>query len=386
MAYIVLARKKRPVSFDSVIGQRHITETLKKAIEKNRVAHAYIFSGTRGVGKTSTARILARAMNCEQGPTPEPCGVCGSCRDIASGVSINVQEIDGASNNSVNDIRELRSNIRYSSMDGGYRIYVIDEVHMLTREAFNALLKTLEEPPEKVIFIFATTEPSKIPDTIVSRTQRYDFRRVSDELIFSHLVEVCDQEEMEYDSSAVKVVAAKADGSVRDSLSLLDQIRSFCGDERITEEAVRSVLGLISKDTFSRLMKSFDDSAPGEAVSLLREVLKTGYDLDDFIGGFQEYLRGILTESVTASEGAEGSGFSVVDILRMSEMVREAEYRLKHTNFPVFLVETLLIRLAYMDEAVTISSLIQDIESDSGATAVKKDTGDAGAKKKVKRG
>ena len=198
MSYVVFARKWRPLTFEDVVGQEHITETLKKAIEKDRVAHAYIFTGTRGVGKTTTARILARALNCEKGPTPTPCGVCDACKNIMSGSSFDVIEIDGASNNSVDDIREIRDNVHYSSMGGKYRIYVIDEVHMLSKPAFNALLKTLEEPPPQVIFIFATTEPQKIPATIQSRCQRYDFRRISTEQIVGRLSRICADEHIDF--------------------------------------------------------------------------------------------------------------------------------------------------------------------------------------------
>jgi DNA polymerase-3 subunit gamma/tau len=238
MSYVVFARKWRPLTFEDVVGQEHITETLKKAIEKDRVAHAYIFTGTRGVGKTTTARILARALNCENGPTPNPCGVCGACKNIMSGSSFDVIEIDGASNNSVEDIREIRDNIHYSSMGGKYRIYVIDEVHMLTKSAFNALLKTLEEPPPQVIFIFATTEPQKIPATIQSRCQRYDFRRISTEQIVERLTKICADENIAFSSGALTILARKAEGSMRDALSLLDQVCSFC-QESIGEKDVR---------------------------------------------------------------------------------------------------------------------------------------------------
>ncbi len=205
MAYLVFARKWRPLAFEDVVGQAHITDTLKRAIEKDRVAHAYIFTGTRGVGKTTTARIMARALNCDNGPTTEPCGTCNSCQAVINGNSFDVMEIDGASNNGVDQIRELRDNIGYTSMGGKYRIFVIDEVHMLSTGAFNALLKTLEEPPEKVIFIFATTEPHKIPDTIHSRCQRFDFRAISEEQIGGHLKKICTKESINFDLSFIWV-------------------------------------------------------------------------------------------------------------------------------------------------------------------------------------
>ena len=282
MSYIVFARKWRPKTFDDVVGQEHITNTLKKAIEKNRVAHAYIFSGTRGVGKTTTARILARALNCEKGPTPEPCGECTNCKNILSGSSFDVLEIDGASNNGVDDIRELRDNIGYSSMGGNNRIFVIDEVHMLTKSAFNALLKTLEEPPKNVIFIFATTEPQKIPATIHSRCQRYDFRRISVEQVLGRLVHICESEKIAFEKSALTLVARKAEGSMRDALSLLDQVYSFC-QENITEKEVRTVLGLVETEVYERIMDSISSKDPAPALKTVQDILYQGFDLQEFI-------------------------------------------------------------------------------------------------------
>jgi DNA polymerase-3 subunit gamma/tau len=253
MSYLVFARKWRPLTFDDVVGQEHVTGTLKKAIEKNRIAHAYIFSGTRGVGKTTTARILARALNCDKGPTPDPCGTCDSCKGVVSGSSFDVLEIDGASNNSVDDIRQLRENVGYSAMGGKYRIFVIDEVHMLSKAAFNALLKTLEEPPPGVIFIFATTEPQKIPATIHSRCQRYDFRRIVPEQILERLEKICTTETISYEKAALMLIARKADGSMRDALSLLDQVCSYC-PERLAEQEVRLVLGLVGMEVYAKIM------------------------------------------------------------------------------------------------------------------------------------
>lgn len=360
------------MTFEEVVGQEHITETLKKAIEKNRVAHAYIFTGTRGVGKTTTARILARALNCEKGPTPAPCGVCDSCKNIINGSSFDVIEIDGASNNSVEDVRELRDNIHYSSMSGKYRIYVIDEVHMLSKSAFNALLKTLEEPPPNVIFIFATTEPQKIPATIQSRCQRYDFRRIATEQIVKQLARICADERIAFDQQALALLGRKADGSMRDALSLLDQVYSY-SQEHIGETQVRSVLGLVDAEVYGSLMEAIKAKNPGPVLQAVQDVLYRGFDLQEFVVGFEEYLRTLLfssiphvldnphidlsAEAIRAVTGA--LGFSERTLLRMAEIVRKAEQELKWSAFPRFSVEIALLKLVYLDSTVSIEMLLE---------------------------
>jgi DNA polymerase-3 subunit gamma/tau len=373
MSYLVFARKWRPRTFDDVVGQEHITDTLKKAIEKDRVAHAFIFSGTRGVGKTTTARILARALNCENGPTPTPCGECTSCKDILGGSSFDVLEIDGASNNSVNDIRELRENVGYSSMGGKYRIFVIDEVHMLSNAAFNALLKTLEEPPKNVIFIFATTEPQKIPATIHSRCQRYDFRRISAEHILERLVHICDKEGIAYERGGLMLVARKADGSMRDGLSLLDQVYSFCQDN-LSESKVRSVLGLVGMEVYNRVMDAIEAKNGAAVLSVVQEVLYQGFDLQEFLSGMQEHLRNLLFARIpdalagrgndldpqaAAQFAASSSRFAEGDLLRMTEITRKTEHELKWSAFPRFAVETMLLKLVYLDRTVSIEQMIK---------------------------
>ncbi|MGE5855121.1 MAG: DNA polymerase III subunit gamma/tau, partial [Syntrophaceae bacterium] len=230
MEYLVLARKWRPQVFEDVVGQDHVITTLRNAIRLGRVAHAFIFSGPRGVGKTSVARILAKALNCEKGPSEIPCNACANCREITEGSSMDVREIDGASNRGIDEIRELRENVKFSPSSSRYKIYIIDEVHMLTKEAFNALLKTLEEPPEHVMFIFATTEVHKVPATILSRCQRFDFRRISIEEIMTRLRYIAGEEKVTIDEDALMVIAKKGDGSLRDSQSIFDQVRSFCGN------------------------------------------------------------------------------------------------------------------------------------------------------------
>jgi DNA polymerase-3 subunit gamma/tau len=369
---LVFARKWRPLTFDDVVGQEHITATLKKAIEKDRVAHAYIFTGTRGVGKTTTARILARALNCDKGPTPAPCGVCEPCKNIINGSSFDVLEIDGASNNSVDDIREIRDNVRYSSMGGKYRIYVIDEVHMLSKSAFNALLKTLEEPPKNVIFIFATTEPQKIPATIHSRCQRFDFRRISIEQITARLEYICKAENIAYDHSALLLVGRKAEGSMRDGLSLLDQVYSYSQD-KIDEAAVRSALGIISNEIYDTVMTAVAAKDPQPVLAAVEDILSRGFDLSEFTGGLLDYVRTMLFSRVPAirdnpridlAPGAQealtkyADAFPEATLLRMAEIIRKTENELKWSSFPRFLVELMLLKLVRMDETVSIETLL----------------------------
>jgi len=372
MSYLVFARKWRPKTFDDVIGQAHITDTLKKAIEKNRIAHAYIFSGTRGVGKTTTARILARALNCEKGPTATPCGTCESCKGIISGSSFDVLEIDGASNNSVDDIRELRENVGYSSMGGKYRIYVIDEVHMLSKPAFNALLKTLEEPPPNVIFIFATTEPQKIPATIHSRCQRYDFRRIVPELILERLAYICGEEKIDYEKSVLALIASKADGSMRDALSLLDQVCSYC-QGKLTEQEVRLVLGLVGVEVYTRIMDAVAAKSPASALAAIQQVLYEGYDLHEFVTGFEEHVRTLLFvridgafQNAGIAMGPEAAldlrrsseRFTEGDLLRMMEIIRRAESELKWSALPRFAVEMMILKLVFLDSTVSLEHML----------------------------
>src|SRR4030081_4118197 len=242
MAYQVIARKWRPQTFRDLVGQGHVTDTLANAIRNDRVAHAYIFSGARGVGKTTAARILAKALNCAKGPTAEPCGFCGSCKEIAAGTSLDVIEIDAASNRGIDQIRELREMVRYAPAASRSKVVILDEAHMLTGEASNALLKTLEEPPERVVFVMATTEPEKLPDTIRSRSQHFHFRALTFAEITGRLQEIAGQENLRIETGAYAVIARMAEGSLRDALSLLEQARAFCGDT-IPAEQVRALLG-----------------------------------------------------------------------------------------------------------------------------------------------
>ena len=291
--YEVFARKYRPQTFDDLVGQTHVSRTLKNAVAQNRLAHAYLFVGPRGVGKTSTARILAKSLNCIKGPTITPCGVCDNCREIAGGNSLDVIEIDGASNNSVEDVRQLRENVRYAPAKGRYKIYLIDEVHMLSSAAFNALLKTLEEPPEHVKFIFATTEPQKVLATILSRCQRFDLHRIPANLIAQHLQFIATKEKITLQPAAAHAIARGAEGGLRDAESMLDQLVAFCG-EKITESDVLNVFGFTSEQTVSDLTGRILRGETPEAIDLLHEQCEAGKDMMRLMADLIAYLRDLL--------------------------------------------------------------------------------------------
>lgn len=292
MAYVALYRKWRPQGFDSLVGQEAVRTALTNALETGRIAHAYLFAGPRGTGKTSTAKILAKAVNCEHGPTPNPCNKCQNCVRINDGTSMDVFEIDAASNRGIDEIRDLREKVAFAPVNGRYKVYIIDEVHMLTTEAFNALLKTLEEPPPHVIFILATTEPHKIPATIHSRCQRFDFKRVTDSDIVKRLREVADGSGIAADDDALQLIAVQADGGMRDALSLLDQ----CGvmAERVSAETVRSVLGIVGREALRELVKAIGEGNVPEALELLEALLAGGKDVKQIITELAEYLRAVL--------------------------------------------------------------------------------------------
>jgi len=302
MSYQVLARKWRPQIFDDVVGQGHITRTLQNAITSGRLAHAFLFSGPRGVGKTTTARILAKALNCVQGPTPVPCGTCDSCLETTAGTSIDVVEIDGASNRGIEHIRELREAVKYAPTVGKYKVYVIDEVHMLTNEAFNALLKTLEEPPPHVIFIFATTEPQKIPATIHSRCQRYGFKRIPLNEIITRLRMIAGSEGITITDQGLSLIARAAEGSMRDSQSLLDQAVSYSGME-IKDEDLQTTLGSVAQLS---LLKFTAGLLSRDAAGLLQQVdglLEQGQDMRQFLSGVVEHVRNLLVVKIAADPG-----------------------------------------------------------------------------------
>jgi len=293
VSYEVFARKYRPQTFDDLVGQAHVSRTLKNAVAQNRLAHAYLFVGPRGIGKTSTARILAKALNCVKGPTVNPDGTCGNCREIAAGNSLDVLEIDGASNNGVEQVRELRENVRYAPSKSRYKIYIIDEVHMLTAAAFNALLKTLEEPPPHVKFIFATTEPQKVLPTIVSRCQRFDLHRIPAKLIADHLQFIAGKEKITLEPAAAHAIARGAEGGLRDAESMLDQLVAFCG-EKIAENDVLNVFGFTSEQTVVDLMGKILRSETAPALDVLYQQCEAGKDMMRLMSDLISYLRDLL--------------------------------------------------------------------------------------------
>ena len=304
MAYTALYRKWRPARFEDVRGQEHIVRTLKNQIISDRVGHAYLFCGTRGTGKTTIAKIMARAVNCEHPVDGSPCNECAVCKSILEGRSVNVAEIDAASNNGVDNIREIRDQVQYSPTEGKYRVYIIDEVHMLSAGAFNALLKTLEEPPAYVIFILATTEANRIPITVLSRCQRYDFRRIGNDVLADQISHLLTAEKVEADEDAVRYVAKAADGSMRDALSLLEQCISFYYGQRLTYEKVLDVLGAVDTQVFSRLLRLIIECNVPGCVSLMDEISAQGRDLSQFVTDFIWYLRNLMLVQ-TADQSAQ---------------------------------------------------------------------------------
>lgn len=371
MSYLVMARKWRPKNFDEMVGQEHIAQTLRNAIASKRVSHAYLFTGTRGVGKTTSARILAKALNCQDGPTATPCETCDNCLAVNRGASMDVLEIDGASNNSVDNIRELREQVAYAPMQGGSKIYIIDEVHMLSKAAFNALLKTLEEPPPHVVFIFATTEVGKVPHTILSRVQRFDFKRIPEVAIADRLAYICEQEGITPERAALETLARKADGSMRDALSLFDRVYAFAG-EALTLEATRKALGIPADSLFDDLLKHLSAHDTGGCLTVLNTVYEEGLEISEFLTGFGEYLRDLLFSrqpGVTpALLGLAPARFAELralagdlqdgDILRFAKIVSDLIAGLRHSAHPRLGVELAFARMAALDRVVTLSQLM----------------------------
>src|SRR6184192_2428912 len=301
---MVFARKYRPQTFDDIVGQTHVTRTLKNAVEQNRLAHAYLFVGPRGTGKTSTARILAKALNCIHGPTVTPCGKCDNCREIAGGNSLDVIELDAASNRGIDDVRELRDNVRYAPAKGRFKIYIIDEVHMLTKEAANALLKTLEEPPKHVIFCLATTEPEKLPITILSRCQRFDLHRIATNLIAQQLQTIAVKEKLTLEPAAAHAIARGAEGGMRDAESMLDQLVAFCG-EKIAEPDVLNVFGFTSEQTVAKFTDKILRGETPAALELLHAEAENGKDMMKLMSDLISYLRDLLVGKVKPEALAE---------------------------------------------------------------------------------
>ncbi|MDZ4806377.1 MAG: DNA polymerase III subunit gamma/tau [Candidatus Eisenbacteria bacterium] len=322
MAYVVLARKWRPQRFEDVVGQEHITGTLANAISQNRVAHGYLFCGPRGVGKTTTARILAKALNCEKGPTPTPCNQCSVCRDVDQGTSFDILEVDGASTRGIDDIRELRDNVRYTPAGGRTKVYIIDEVHMLTREAFNALLKTLEEPPPHVVFVMATTEAFKVPATILSRCQRFDFARIHPRAVVGRLKHICQAEGITIDDDAVAILARRSAGGLRDALSSLDQVLASSPDAtdiKITEAMVDRVLGILSSDFYFGITDRLIDGDAAGALQLLDDAWHGGADLSEVTEEMARHFRNVMVTSISAGSDATLDDLGPHEIARLRE-------------------------------------------------------------------
>jgi DNA polymerase-3 subunit gamma/tau len=374
MSYQVLARKWRPQTFDEMVGQDFISRTLKNAVRTGRVAHAFLFTGSRGVGKTSAARILAKCLNCDQGPAPTPCNDCPSCKEITEGRSLDVYEIDGASNTSVDDIRELRENVKYLPRPGKRRVYIIDEVHMLSKSAFNALLKTLEEPPEHVVFIFATTEPHKVPETIQSRCQRFDFRRIPRAKILGRLQEMAKADEREIDDRALAAVAKAADGSMRDAQSLLDQIISYCEAE-VTNEAVADILGIAGREYFFRISEAILGQDPKGCIEALDDIYRSGYDINQFYQDLAEHFRNLLVArllpdpaSVLEMADAEiqelkkqAEQASPEDLRRLVSILLKAEEDVLRSQLPRMGMEITLIKMAHLGRLEPLEKILAKI-------------------------
>ncbi len=383
MSYQVLARKHRPQQFDDVIAQEHVTRTLKNALKSERISSGYLFTGPRGTGKTTTARILAKAMNCTEGPTPKPCDKCASCTEIIAGSSLDVLEIDAASNTGVDDIRTLRENVRYLPTSGKKRIYIIDEVHRLSGSAFDALLKTLEEPPAHVVFIFATTEPFKVPATIRSRTQRYDFHRVSASDLSAHIKKIAGLEEITIDDAALYLLARKADGSVRDAISLLDQLFAYAG-EKITSEIVIEALGLIDNRFYFDYVAAIAAKDCAAGLEKTKELIDSGVEIPEFCTGLAQHFRNLLIiqsleqpDKILELSGSEMEAyekqkgyFSAGDLLRMIKFVNNMSLDLKSGLDPRLLLETNTIKLASMESTILFEDILAHLsendETDNG--------------------
>jgi DNA polymerase III subunit gamma/tau len=399
MSYQVTARKWRPQAFDEVVFQDHVSTTLKNSIEKGRVSHAYLFAGPRGVGKTTMARILAKALDCEKGPSPAPCGVCDNCREIRGGTSFDVIEIDGASNNSVEDIRELRENVNFAPVKSAYKIYIIDEVHMLSAAAFNALLKTLEEPPPHIVFIFATTEIHKIPDTILSRCQKYFFKKIPVDPIVAHLRNIVQHEGHRISDTALYPIARAAEGSMRDAQSLLDQVISFAdlragGNDEIGEDDALSILGIVPVESYVRLLGHIADADASAVMAEVHRVSILGVDIHRYAGGFIDMLRTIrllrsgvsvsellgLSEEETGMARGLSAHFYDEELSLMFRIAMDLQAELKFSTTERINLEMALLDMIAVRKAPSLASIIGRLEGQAPPAGEGADGASGGAR------
>ena len=376
MSYQVIARKWRPQTFGDLVGQQHVTDTLKNAIKNNRVAHAYIFSGARGVGKTTAARILAKAMNCVKGPTPEPCGECDSCKEIAVGTSLDVIEIDAASNRGIDQIRELREMVRYAPAASRSKVVILDEAHMLTGEASNALLKTLEEPPDRVIFVMATTQPEDLADTIRSRSQHFHFRALTFTEIAGRLEEIAKKENLKIEPGAMAVIARMAEGSLRDALSLLEQARAYCGDT-ISDKEVRELLGVVPEDALEELVGAISSGSADRALGLVHTFQKDGRNLQHFCREAIRHMRNLLLARVCGADSdliaatpdqrpalaKAAAQFSEEDLTRFFQILLQTDDDLRRKPDPRVHLEMGLLRLINASRLAPLEELLTELKS-----------------------
>ncbi|KAB0671418.1 DNA polymerase III subunit gamma/tau [Oryzomonas sagensis] len=375
MSYVVLARKYRPQTFSELTGQEHVSRTLQNAIDTGRVAHAFLFTGARGVGKTSSARILAKALNCEQGLTTEPCNVCPICKEITDGTSTDVFEIDGASNTGVDDVRDLRDNIKYLPSHSRYKIFIIDEVHMLSTSAFNALLKTLEEPPAHVKFIFATTEPHKVPVTILSRCQRFDFKRILLPKLIERLRFIAGEEGISISDAALAMIARKGDGSMRDSLSVFDQVLAFCGNS-VSDEDVATMIGAVDRRLLAEISAAVFAGDTQGVLAGVKRVDGVGYNMRQFCQELIDHFRNLLViRSVKSPEEIldlaeaeleelrrQAGGFSAQEIQRRLTLLLKAETEMAYATFPRLILEIALLKAATLVPVIPIQELLEKIK------------------------
>lgn len=377
MTYQVTARKWRPKKFNEVVGQKHITTTLKNALKENRIAHAYLFTGPRGVGKTTTARILAKVLNCLNPVDYEPCDKCEMCTSFNSNQLMDIIEIDAASNRGIDDIRTLRESVKYAPSKGKYKVYIIDEVHMLTKESFNAFLKTLEEPPAYILFIFATTDIHKVPLTITSRCQRFDFRRIDLETTKNLLGKIAKEEKIEIDDKTLTLIAKKADGALRDAESYFDQVVAFCGD-KVDDTTVKKILNLIDEEIYFKLSEAVLSKDYKVVFQATEEIYQNGWNFNDFIDGLIEHFRNIMSVVVTGSSAGIESAevfkkryinyidrFSEGDILRIMNFLNKSLQELRFSQNQKLKIEITLCHLIGLEKTTTISDLIKNIATDN---------------------